>query len=342
MPIIQSGEQHLQDFSQLMTLVDREDNMLEKMDVFNVETSSSTLATFERRIDGTDTMYSVARDADRQTAGDNGAEQAHLELPFFTLDKSIKQTELLNLRKFGTQEWETVADKVAEFVARIQRGHALNIKKAMYTALKGSGYAPDQNGNPRPNLARNYQTVWNVPNSEMFNGAAGGAKTYDLTDQTANPANEFELFRQHVVAVAGDEGDNYEIVMLLGSTAFSRLKDHSDYVDAYANYSSEVEPARRRLGGLSNTRILSWQGVTFIEDISGEIATNEGYIFPLGMNLFEMRFGPRNTVNGQNEAIQQAYLYTMESLRASRYESETCVLAVVTRPELVGKYNFVT
>ena len=337
---IKNGDQHLQDFSQLMTLVDREDNMLEKMGVFNKDTSGSTVATFERRVDGTDDMYSVARDADRQTAGDNGAQDAHLELPFFTLDKGIKQTELLNLRKFGTQEWESVAGKVAEFIARFQRGHARTIKKAMYTALKGSGFAPDAAGVARPNLARNYQAVWGLANADMFNNAAGGAKAYDLTDQTSNPANEFELFRQHVVAVAGDEGDNYEIVMLMGSAAFSALKDHADYVEAYANYASEVEPARKRLGGLSNSRILSWQGVTFIEDISGEIPTAQGYAFPMGMGLFEMRFGPRNTVNGQEEAIQEAYLYIDEKLRQIKAESETSVLAVVTRPELIAHYTF--
>ncbi len=337
---IKNGDQHLQDFSQLMTLVDREENMLEKMSIFKTDTSGSTVATFERRIDGTDNMYSVGRDADRQTSGDNGAQDAHLEIPFFTLDKSIKQTELINLRKFGTQEWESVAGKVAEFIARFQRGHVRNIKKAMYTALKGSGYAPDAAGNPRPNLARNYQAVWGVANADMFNGAAGGAKAYDLTDQTSNPADEFELFRQHVVDNAGDEGDNYAIVQLLGSGAFTALKNHSDYVEAYASFASEEEPLRQRLGGIGNTRVLKWQGVTYIEDRSGEIATNEGFMFPMGMDIFELRFGPRNTVNGHEEAIQEAYLYIDEQVRKIKAESETAVLAVVKRPELIAHYTY--
>ena len=80
---IRYGEQGLQNFTPLMTLVEREENMLERMGLFSVDFSDQELTTFERINAGTDNMYSVARGADRQYAGDDVAKTAHVQIPFF-------------------------------------------------------------------------------------------------------------------------------------------------------------------------------------------------------------------------------------------------------------------
>lgn len=338
------GEQGLQNFTPLMTLVEREENMLERMGLFTVDYSDQKLTSFERILAGTDDMHSVARGADRQYAGDDVAKTAYVEIPFFTLDKVAKPSDVQFLRKWGTEdENETLTSKVESIIARIQRGHARLHKKAMYACLKGSTYAVDAAGNPRPNLQRTFQSMFDIADADMYNGAAGGADTIDLTNTALNPADEFENFRKHVIDKAGDEGDNYRIVALMGSDAFTALKNHPDYVEAFANYASSEEPLRRRLGGLSNNRVLEWQGITYVEDISGEIATNEIYLFPLGFEseMFQIHYGPADTVAAANgeEAVAEAYLYVREDDRKVGVESETALVCVNTRVDLVGFYT---
>lgn len=343
---LRNGSQGLQNFTALMDLVPRQENMLERMGIFsNVDYSDEKLTSFERRILGIDTMHSVARGADRQYAGDDSAKTAYIEIPFFSLDKVVKPSDVKFLREFLTAtDPETVRSKVEKVISRIQRGHVELHKTIMYKALvEGKTHAVDKDGNPRPNLERTFQSMFEVADADMYNGAANGAATYDLTNQAANPSDEFEKFRKHVFNKAGDGGDNYRIVALLGSGAFSALKNHSDYVEAFANYASQEEPLRQRLGGLRTSRVLEWQGVTYLEDISGKIADNQGIIFPLDMeDMFELKYGPADTVAAANgeEEVAAAYLYVREDDRKVGVESEAAIVACITRPELVGRYTF--
>lgn len=340
---IRYGEQGLQNFTPLMTLVEREENMLERMGLFSVDFSDQELTTFERINAGTDNMYSVARGADRQYAGDDVAKTAHVQIPFFTLDKIVKASDVQFLRRWGTErDNQTVSDKVDSIIARLLRSHARLHKKAMYTCLKGSTYAVDKDGNPRPNLQRSFQSMFEIADTDMYNGAAGGAETINLQDTAVNPADTFEKFRKHVIDKAGDEGDNYRIVALMGSSAFTDLKNHPDYVEAFANYASSEEPLRRRLGGLSNNRVLEWQGVTYVEDISGEIGTDEIYMFPLGFEgMFQLMYGPDDTIDAANgdEPVAEAYLWVEQDRRKVVAESSAALVAVCTRIDLVGHFT---
>lgn len=344
---IRNGAQGLNEFAPLTTLVEREENMLERMGLFSKDFSDQKVVEFERVYGGTDDMYSVARGADRQYAGDDEAKTAYVEIPFFTLDKIYKASDAQFLRKWLTEtDNVTLDDKVTEIMARIQRGHARLHKKVMYACLKGSTYAVDKAGNPRPNLTRTYQSIFDISNAEMFNGTAGGTATVNLADQTVNPADVFEDFRKHVIAKAGDQGDNYRIVALLGSEAFTLLKNHSDYVEAFANFASSVEPLRNRLGGLSNNRVLEWQGITYVEDISGELATDSITLFPLGFEgeMFQLRYGPDDTlaaVNG-DEPVAESYIYVDQDRRKATVESSTSLLCVNSKPELVARYTHTT
>lgn len=339
------GEQSLQNFTPLMDLVPRQENMLERMGLFSeAEYKTEKLTTFERRVLGIDTMYSVARGADRQYAGDDEAQTAHLEIPFFTLDKVIKPSDVDQLREFLTAtDPETVRSRVEKVIARIQRGHAELHKNVMYEAVvNNKTYAKDKAGNDRANLVKNFQAVWAIPNADMFNGAADGAASIDLTDQTTNPADTIEAFRKHIFNKAGDGGDNYRIIILMGSQAFTDLKNHSDYVEAFANYASQEEPLRQRLGGLRTSRVLEWQGVTYVEDVSGKIADNQLIGFPLDMeDMFQLHYGHADTIAAQNgdEEVAEAYLYIREDARKVGVESEAALLANITRPELIARWT---
>lgn len=342
---IRHGEQHLEDFSALLELVPREMNVLEKMDMFDVDYLTGTLASFERITAGTDDMYSVARDADRQVAGDENATTAHIETPFFTLDKSVKPNELQNIRAFATaDDPETYQNKVERIVQRIQRSHSRLLKKVMYAALKGSTYAVDKAGNPRPNLNRTFQSMFAIDNADMFNGAAGGAKTYDLSDQTLNPLDEFETFRSHVIAKAQDGvagGDEYELVMMMGSTAFNALKNHTDVVEGYANFTDGAS-LRQRLGGLKNNRMFEFDGIIFMEDKSGEIPLKEAYIFPRELARGELKYSPANTLEGASgtQTAEEAYIFIETTLRKAEIQSETSVVGCIPRVDMIGHYTF--
>ena len=338
------GDQGLINFTPLMTLMPRVENMLERMGIFSVDFTDEDKVEFERIEIGYDEMYAVARGADRQVAGDNQAKTAILRMPFFTLDKIIKPKDVHALRAFATAtDPETVQSKAERVIARVQKSHARLHQKIMYQALKGSTWAQDKDGNPVPNLQKTFQSMFDVADADMYNGAAGGAKSYDLTDAASNPADEFEKVRKHVIDKAGDEGDNYEIVAVLGSDAFTALKNHPDFVEAYANYASEEEPLRRRLGGLANNRVLRWQGITYVEDISGEIPSAQGYFFPRGFDeMFQLMYGKSDTIDAENgdEEISEAYLYVTTERRRQIVESEASIVAVNTRPELVAHYTF--
>lgn len=341
MPQIRLGDDRLQDFSELMELVEREENLLERMGLFDVQFGSLLTATFERTVGGTDEMYSVARGADRQVAGDDSAVTASIEIPFFALDKVTKPNEVQDFRQLGTADApESVLNRVNRIIKRIQRGHARLHTNVMYAALNGSTYAVDKDGNPRPNLTKTFQSMFGIADADMYNATALGAKTFDLTDSALNPADEFELFRQHVVDKAGDQGDDYEIVALLGSGAFTALKNHPDYTDAFASYASEVEPLRQRLGGLKNNRVMQWQGVTYIEDISGKIPTAQGRLFPKGFEMFELMYAPADTEEHANTTATASYLFLDQERRKTVVESEVSVVAVNTRDDLVGRYTF--
>lgn len=341
MPNIRNGSLELQSFTELMELVDREENLLERMGLFNVILSDMSAHEFERNVAGTDEMYVRSRDADRQVAGDDTAINAFIQIPFFTLDKVSRPNEVQDLRQFGTANTpESVSNRVTRIIARIQRGHARLHTKVMYQALLGSTYAESAAGVPVPSLTKTYQDIFQVPDADMFEGNAGGTGTVDLT-AASNPADYFETFRQHVIKSAGDQGDDYEIVALMDSESFTSLKNHPDYIEAFANYASEVEPLRQRLGGLKNNRVLQWQGVTYIEDISGKIgtaSTSTGQIimFPMGFDMFELAYAPANTEEHANTTAETAYLFVDSSRRKTVFESEVAVVGVNTRPELVA------
>ncbi|AUR89048.1 major capsid protein E [Vibrio phage 1.121.O._10N.286.46.C4] len=342
MPTIRHGDDRLQDFSELMELVSREENLLERMGLFEKDYLTGTLATFERRTNGTDDMYSVARGADRQFAGDDDAHTAHIETALFTLDKALKAHELIDMREFGTAAEKVTAEKsLKRIIERFQRGHKRLHATVMYEALLGSTYAEDKDGNPRPNLTRTFQSMFEIDDADMFDGAAGGVKAYNLTDQNSSPTEEFETYRAHLRDKMGDNGDDYEVVILLGSGAFTRLAAHVELEDAFAAI-GDAKDLKGRLGGLKNNRVFEFKGFTFVEDFSGRIGNAQGVALPKGVDMFEIKYSPADTVaaSSGDTPAEEAYLFVEEGTRKIEAQSEVAMIACNTRVDLVGIYNF--
>ena len=344
MTIQHKDDQFLENFSAIQDLVPREMNVLEKMGLFDdVDYGTNDFAKFERNVTGADDMYSVARGADRQVAGDDEAQTATIEIPYFTLDKSARPSEVQNLREFATSaDPLTVSKKLTKHIKRINTSYTRLNKKVQYSALKGSTYAVDKTGNPRANLTKTYQSMFDIADADMFNGAAGGLKAYDLTDQASNPFDEFDTFRTHVIAKAKDGvegGDDYEIILIVGTSAFNAIKNHTDVTDGFSNYTDGVS-LRARLGGLKNNRMFEFDGIVIMEDKSGEIASNYGYILAKELVDFQLKYAPADAVGYENTVAEESYLFIDEGRRKTTVESETSFVACNTRPDLIGTYNF--
>ncbi|BAV80915.1 putative major capsid protein [Vibrio phage RYC] len=343
MPQIRHNEQRLEDFSPLLELVERDQNLLERFNWFDKDYLTGTLASFERITSGTDDMGVVARGADRQVAGDDIAENFHMEVPFFTLDKSAKAHEAQDLRTFATaDDVETVAKRVTRIVSRIQRSHARVMKKVMYAALKGSTYAVDKAGNPVASLTKTFQSMFNIDNSKMFKGNAGGAANLSLASSAPSPFVDFATFRDHIIEVAQDGiegGDDYEIMLICGTQAFNAIKDHDAVQEAFANYTDGAS-LRQRLGGLKNNRVFEHDGLIIMEDRSGQIGTLEGVILAPELCDFQLKFAPADAIGYENTVAEEAYMFMEEGTRKVTVESETSVVACNTRPEVVGRYTF--
>ena len=80
--------------------------------------------------------------------------------------------------------------------------------------------------------------------------------------------------------------------------------------------------------------------MTFIEDISGNIPDGEARLVPMGIDsMFQLHFAPADDLAEANTPAQELYMWYKHSayLREEKVESETSMLAVNTRPELVVK-----
>ena len=51
--------------------------------------------------------------------------------------------------------------------------------------------------------------------------------------------------------------------------------------------------------------------------------------------MFQLHYAPADTIEDANEIAREAYIWLEETRRTAKVESETSVVAVNTRPELV-------
>lgn len=325
---MQNGDFQILDYTGLIQTLPRVDTLLQSMNLFTENYGRTTIAKIERRDDGASHINAVQRGSVRQHLGNDRKKIVNLNIPFFPLDRSIDRADIQNFREFGTDNAPaTVEAEVARHLARIRRSHAILKSRAMYAALKGTSWSPND-----PVCDYDYYDVWGVTQQTA---------DIDFTALAIDPVEVIEAeARAHIIDYAGDQGDNYEIVVMASRQWFSALIGHPQVTGAYSQYPSTQEILRRRLGGNANNRIFEHKNILFIEDISGNIAAGEAYIFPRGIErMFEIYYAPSDTLEGANQVAQELYVFFKESqyLREAKIESETSFLTVNNRPELVVK-----
>jgi hypothetical protein len=338
MSITRNGDWGVQDYTPLMALRPRTQNLLEELGLFseaNTVYGQTTVAEFERNTLTESDIAARARGADRNYAGRENGRKEFFPIPFFPLDGSVKPSDVQDLRAIAEGDGnvpETTQNRVNKLVDHIQRSHAKLIRKAQYHAITAnSTYSPTLTSGQA-----NYSTKWGAARKEVL------AAAFDLADQTVDPLETLEKEgRKHIIANAGDDADGYDIIFLCGSDTFTGIITHSKVEGAYQAYASVQEPLRQRLNGNRNNRIFrNAKGFTIIEDVSLEIDQDKGYMMPMGMEeMWGMQFAPADTTEHANTTAEAAYMFMEEKFRSTTIMSESSFVVLNSRPELVVAFT---
>lgn len=330
MATARKGDFEVLDFTSLVELTPRTPKLISELGLFSdAKFGETTVAQVERVQEGVDAISAKPRGADRNFAGRESGMVRNFNVPFFPLDSKFAAKEIQDMRAYGTSDTpQTVEDRVMRTMGRIERSHALVKEKAFYAAIKGASYSPDW-------------TQGQYDYAAEF-GVSGKVTTADVdfTDLLTDPREVLEKeARAHIIDNAQDNGDSYQVIALVGRQYFSALIQHPLVVDAYNSYSSDSEPLRKRLGGNLINRSWETKGITYIEDISGEIDTDAAYVLPMGISdMFQLHYAPADTLDDANSTASPMYVFMVsDGHRTETVETETSMIAVNTRPELVVK-----
>ena len=333
MTIARNGQWEVLDYTPLADLVERTDNALEALGLMEPYFGSTTTVEVERVTLGSDKMLATERGGDRNYAGDESSQIEAFRIPFFTLDKVTKASDVQDFREYGTPDTPASVEKrVERNIKRIRGSHDKLRRSAMYAALKGNTYAEGLAGSQ---YIKNFASVWGVT-GDVFTGGI------DFTDATSDPSLYIEKnCREHIIAKAQDNASGYKVVVLCGSGFFNAFITHPLVQSSYDQYNSDQEPLRRRLGRDGNEdsvgRIFSHKGLTLIEDINtDDIARDDAYVLPVGIaDMFQIHYAPSDTIDDANSVAEEMYIWLETARRAAKIETEASLAVICTRPELI-------
>lgn len=318
------------DLGATLELVPRQFRLITGMNLFETHLGTSTIAQIERVDEIVADIPARRRGGERNYVGSERAQIKNLNIPFFPLDKGITAADVQNFRRYFTPDApKTVEDVVTRVVRRIRVSHEALREKALFAAVMGKSYAPGD-----VTCQYDYFQLWGVEQKAI---------EIDPADATQDPMEVIEEGRLHIAMQAGDNAGAYRIICLCSPEFFTALVHHPLVELAYTYYGSQQEPLRRRLGAGGQDsvyRVFEHKGMTFIEDISGNIPAKEARLVPMGIDsMFQLHFAPADDLAEANTPAQELYMWYKHSayLREEKVESETSMLAVNTRPELVVK-----
>lgn len=321
-----NGDFQILDFSTLIEIVPRIDQLITNMNLFTPHYLQTTIAQVERIDEGVKDIKATRRGGVRQYVGSERVRLKNFNVPFFPLDRQITAGDIQNFRMYGTENVpQTVEAEVIRVLKRLNN-YFMNLKeKAMFATLMGYSY---DGGDTRSQY--NYYDEWGVDQVQA---------DVDFTQTLIDPTEIIEKeARAFIIDNAGDNGNGYEIMVIASRKWFSALIAHPLVVNAFTYYPSSQEPLRRRLGGNANNRVFEYKNILFIEDISGNVPDGEAYIFPRGIeNMFSIHYSPADTIEEANHTAREMYVWYKESAyhRERKIEAETSFLTTNQRPELV-------
>lgn len=323
----------LVDYTDEINLYPKVWSLISGMDLFDEKPITTTVAQVERVQEKLADIASRKRGGERNFVTSEDAVTENFNVPFFPLDRSIQAADVQNFRAYGEGDTsKTVMGEVDRVMTRVRNSHAQLKEKAMAKAIQGIGLEGAGIG-----VDYNYYTKFGVTQTTA---------NVDFADTTTNPADALEEARRHIVRSAQDNtGSNvsYRIICIAGEDWFDGFISHPEVEESFKYYESKQEPLRKRLGMNSeddSVRVFNYRGVTIVEDLSGNFAADEAYIFPADVpEMFRMYQAPADDLEYANTAGQALYLWYKSSdfHRQHKVESECSFLCVNTRPELCVK-----
>jgi len=331
---IRKGSFELQNFTTTINKVERSWTRLNDMNIFEQKMNDTRNITIDVVNDTTRYFGDTRPGGTRNKLGYENVREVPFIIPFFTLDSRLSARDIQDLRAYGTPNSAmTVNMARMRIMERLQRDHAALREKAMMQAIIGTSFAPN---NTIP--VSNYYTAFDetqVTTDFAFSNA--------MTDVPTR----VETIRTQIRDQSRNNAQNYEVVVLCSPTWFTAFVNHATVKGAYVEYQSNtgsmINPNRDRPGGNGVERDFVFQNIKFQEfaatfGTDQLIPAGEAYAFPMGIeNMFEINYGPSDLIDGANEMAQEMYMVEVRDHRTIEFESETALLAVNTRPELVVK-----
>lgn len=329
MSVVNTGFTFL-DFSHLLEVAPRQNTLVTNMELFVPEYHQTDICEVKKVSWNRGAIPGRLRGGERNFIQREDAVAKQFKIPFYPLDGAIQAGDVQNFVSYADPNApKTVEDVVMRRTSMIQKTHQEQREKLMVQAIMGTGGDASTG-------TYNYFTVW---------GQTQTTVPVAFSSTTIDPLTTIEeQGRSVIIDKAGNGADGYSIVVLCSRTWFQKLSDNPFVKQAYDRYASTQEPLRERLGGDLNNRYFVHKGYTFMEDISGYIPAGEAYMFPRGIEgMFSMHFAPADHVAFANTTAREAYLFLNEvkNGRSQMLETESSVLCVNSRPELVIKLTSV-
>ncbi len=294
----------------------------------NIETTVAQVEYVQEKVAD---IPARARGGERNYVNSEDATTINLNIPFYPLDKGIRAADIQNFREYGTGNTsKTIVTEVARTMNRVRKSHSQLREKCMALAIQGVGLNEGGIGKDTDYYAKFGQTKTSID--------------VQLNSPDVDPSAIAEQARRQIIKAAQDaKGSHasYYVIAICGEQYFSNLIANVNVEEAYKYFDSEQAPLRRRLGMNDegdSVRVFRWKGITYIEDLSGNFPADKAYVLPRAVDeMFRTYYSPADDADYANTKGQELYMWYKEDRfnRKQKVESETSILCVNTRPELV-------
>lgn len=319
------------DLSPLIEITNRKVGVVESLNLFDINYDKATTVRAERIADEQHLIEARVRQGERNwITGTVPTEKAFI-VPFFPVDANIKAVDVQNfttLMELGTDAPMTVQNAVNRKLTQIRNAESKTKERIFTEAVMGRSYAgitPDN-----ANEHYDYYDVWGVTRHEV---------PVDFTSTDINPTDVIEdQVRGYIIDTKKDGSTSTNLVAICGRRYFQALVSNNFTRAAYTGIvlAGGANPLRDRVGGNADARSWFFNGVLYIEDVSGAVAADEAWFMPEGIaNMFQAFYAPADSLDAANQTAQDFYMWMDMTHRTAHIETEFSLLAVNTRPELV-------
>lgn len=319
------------DFTPLLQLAPSEPTLLASLGLFEVNHERTTLVSVGRDVDSAGLIPARNRGGERNWDTRTDVSRKVFEIPFFPLDHNITAQDIQSLRSYGavgfTDELRSQEEVVDRYMASIARKQAFT-KEMIYSAAV-QGYAYNGTGGSL-NANYNWYDQW---------GQTQKTIEIDFTSTTVDPSEVIEAEGRAYIEDTKQDGTTMTRVFCLCGRNFFAAMIHNPFLrSAYQFYQGTPNPLRDRIGGDMDVRIFEFEGVTYMTDPYGYVATDEAFLFPEGIpGMFQSFYAPADDLQYANSVAQEGYVWMINQGRTLSLQTEFSLLAVNSRPELVVK-----